>query len=267
MTVAEPPSKPGIQEEDTTLATMAVAEPPKKPQSAYFIFSSEQRQAIKEELLKTKDKVSMGEVAKAISVKWKALTDEEKGAYQTQAAAQKEAYRTAKALEEANAGGREADGEANDDVAPTAPTAPTTSSALPLSIVKKLATSDKDVARISGDALKVITEATGMFLGSLATRSMELALGNKRKNFKFEDVVRVAGRDRRLVDVGLVKAFEKQEPFKGWLAAGGASNKKRTSDAGGAGGVGGKKKAVAVGGGIAAFFTKAADAGEAEEAA
>ena len=91
MTVAEPPSKPGIQEEDTTLATMAVAEPPKKPQSAYFIFSSEQRQAIKEELLKTKDKVSMGEVAKAISVKWKALTDEEKGAYQTQAAAQKEA--------------------------------------------------------------------------------------------------------------------------------------------------------------------------------
>ncbi len=277
MTVAEPPSKPEIQEEeDTTLATMAVAEPPKKPQSAYFIFSGEQRQAIKEELLKTKDKVSMGEVAKAISVKWKALTDEEKGAYQTQAAAQKEAYRTAKALEEANAGGREGDGEANDDVAPTArtartaptaPTAPTTSSALPLSMVKKLATSDNEVTRISGDALKVITEATGMFLGSLATRSMELALGNKKKNFKFEDVARAARRDPRLVDVGLVKAFEEQEPFKGWLAAGGASNKKRTSDAGGAGGVGGKKKAVAVGGGIAAFFTKAADAGEAEEAA
>jgi len=271
MTVAEPPSKPEIQEEeDATLATMAVAEPPKKPQSAYFIFSGEQRQAIKEELLKTKDKVSMGEVAKAISVKWKALTDEEKGAYQTQAAAQKEAYRTAKALEEANAGGREGDGEANDDVAPTArtaPTAPTTSSALPLSMVKKLATSDNEVTRISGDALKVITEATGMFLGSLATRSMELALGNKKKNFKFEDVARAARRDPRLVDVGLVKAFEEQEPFKGWLAAGGASNKKRTSDAGGAGGVGGKKKAVAVGGGIAAFFTKAADAGEAEEAA
>lgn len=237
------------------------AVPAKKPQSAYFIFTAENRQAIKDDLLKSRDKVSVGDVAKAIGAKWKALSDDEKRVYQTQAAEQKEAY--------ARMHAGKADGDAVDatDVARDedngegdvgtpgdaigASTSLKSHSMLPLSMVKKLATSDTDVKRISADALKVITEATGLFLGSLAARSMELAVSNRKKNFKLEDMVRVAKRDPRLVDMGLVKMFE-EEPFKTWLAgSSGNAERKRPTEGGGSGG---KKKAVAVGGGIAAFF-------------
>ena len=223
----------------------------KKPQSAYFIFSGERRQEIKDELLKDKETVSMGEVAKAIGSAWKALSDEERQRYQDMASEQKELY---KEMLEA-AGGAEADG-AEGDARGAGDQNPRAHSMLPLSMVKKVAMKDDDVNRITGDALKVLTEATGLFLGNLAAKSLVVALGNNKKNFKLEDMVKVAKRDPRLVDMGLVKAFEQQEPFKGWLAGSGGANLQRKRTADGAGDAGGKKKAVATNGGIAAFLNK-----------
>ena len=235
----------------------------KKPQTAFFIFSGERRQSIKDELLKEKGAAPMGEVAKAIGIAWKALSDAEREKYQHMATEQKAAY--AKALEEA---GGDADRDGGGDAEASVDTGKArTHSALPLSMVKKLVTMDDEVKRISGDALKVITEATGLFLGNLASKSIATALANKKKNFKFEDIVSVAKRDPRLVDMGLVKAFEEQDPFKGWLGgsgvggAGGNVQRKRAAEGGAEAGE--KKKAVATHGGIAAFLTKKKDQADA----
>ena len=226
----------------------------KKPQSAYFIFSGERRQEIKDELLKDKETVSMGEVAKAIGSAWKSLSDEERQRYQDLAAEQKELYK--KTLEEAG-GANEGNG------AEGALDQTRIHSMLPLSMVKKVVMKDDEVNRITGDALKVLTEATGLFLGNLASKSLALALGNNKKNFKLEDMVKVAKIDARLVDMGLVKAFE-EEPFKEWLAGSGGANLQRKRTADGAADAGGRKKAVATSGGIAAFLTKKSNHAEEE---
>lgn len=231
--------------------------PMKKPQSAYFIFSGERRQEIKDELLKDKETVSMGEVAKAIGSAWKSLSDEERQRYQDLAAEQKELYK--KTLEEA--GGANEGNEGNG--AEGALDQTRIHSMLPLSMVKKVVMKDDEVNRITGDALKVLTEATGLFLGNLASKSLALALGNNKKNFKLEDMVKVAKIDARLVDMGLVKAFE-EEPFKEWLAGSGGANLQRKRTADGAANAGGRKKAVATSGGIAAFLTKKSNHAEEE---
>lgn len=230
----------------------------KKPQSAYFIFSGERRQEIKDELLKDKETVSMGEVAKAIGSAWKSLSDEERQRYQDLAAEQKELYK--KTLEEA--GGANEGNEGNEAEGAVDQTA-RIHSMLPLSMVKKVVMKDDEVNRITGDALKVLTEATGLFLGNLASKSLALALGNNKKNFKLEDMVKVAKIDARLVDMGLVKAFE-EEPFKEWLAGSGGANLQRKRTADGAADAGGRKKAVATSGGIAAFLTKKSNHAEEE---
>lgn len=87
-------------------------------------------------------------------------------------------------------------------------------SILPLSLVKRLATRDEEVGRISGDAVKCIAEATGQFLGVLAGTSYMKAIGNKRKNFKYSDIDDVARKDKRLVDMGLPASFDSMDEFK-----------------------------------------------------
>jgi histone H3/H4 len=82
-----------------------------------------------------------------------------------------------------------------------------------LSLVKKLACKDEEVKRISADAVRVIAEATGLFLGDLASQAYSYAVSNKRKNFKFSDVEHVARKDRRMVDIGLHVSFKNEEPF------------------------------------------------------
>jgi histone H3/H4 len=228
-----------------------MTQPVQKPQSAYFIFSGEQRRSIKDELLKEKEKVSMGEVAKAIGARWKALSDEDRRKYQDMAVSQKEAY------EKALAEGLVAGGAPQDDDGRVrgAARATATHSALPLSMVKKLATSDTDVKRISGEALKVITEATGMFLGSLASGALDVAASNKKKNFKFEDIVALAKKDARLIDMGLLQIYQEQLPFKDWCGDAGHVERKRP--AGDRAVLGGKKQAArSAKGGIASYLAK-----------
>jgi histone H3/H4 len=244
---------------------MTNMEPLKKPQSAYFIFSNAMRQSIKEELLKEKEKVSMGEVAKAIGARWKALGEEERAAYQEMAAAEKEAY--AKALEErgdvAECEGTVADdaGAGNGEETKEGKRTAAAHSMLPLSMVKKLATSDEDVKRVSGDALKLITEATGLFLGSLAAASMEVALSKKKKNFKLEDMIEAAKKDSRLVDMGLGSAFEGLKSVRAGAGQGTGSGEVQRKRPAGEQDVGGKQgkrhTAAAAKGSIASFFSSA----------
>ncbi len=67
---------------------------PKRPKSAYFYFCDEKRPAlIKKARGKSgKDKVIVGEVAKALGDLWKKKNDNDKKGYQTLAKADKERY-------------------------------------------------------------------------------------------------------------------------------------------------------------------------------
>lgn len=74
---------------------------------------------------------------------------------------------------------------------------------LPTSLVKRIITVDPDVQRISADGVRSIAKATELFLQLLAAQSFRQAALLKRKNLKFQDIQTVAGKDRRLTDLGL----------------------------------------------------------------
>lgn len=178
--------------------------------SAYFIFSGERRDTIKQRLLAERadesKSVSVADVAKEIGAEWKQLSEEEKQVYKDKSNAIAEELRAQGGAEE----------NAEDDqgaVAAGKKGAAQGPSILPLSLVKKLACKDEEVKRISGDAVRVIAEATGLFLGDLASQAYSYAVSKKRKNFKFSDVEHVARKDRRMVDIGLHVSFENEEPF------------------------------------------------------
>ena len=92
-----------------------------------------------------------------------------------------------------------------------------TSSALPFgfptSLVRKIALVDGDVQRIGADAVRALAKATELFVELLALKAAEVARSGKRKNFKFQDIVAAAKRDRRLLDMGLPDVLEKDPVF------------------------------------------------------
>ena len=176
----------------------------KRAPSAYFIFGGEQRNVIREELLAEKRKelgddakVSVADVAKEIGRRWKELTEEERQRYKDVSAAKAKELAT-DFTDTVDEGVEKQQGKA----------------ILPLSMVKKLACRDEEVKRVSGDAVRMIAEATGMFLGVLASKSLSHAVSQKRKNFKFSDIEHVSRKDRRMVDMGLHMSFENEEPFR-----------------------------------------------------
>lgn len=179
---------------------------PKRAPSAYFIFGGEHRDSIKAELIAEKRKelgdeakVSVAEVAKEIGRRWKELREEERQRYKDLSAE--------KAKELAQAAGEDG-GDTGERVKQQQGQA-----TLPLSMVKKLACMDDEVKRVSGDAVRMIAEATGMFLGVLASKSLSHALSKKRKNFKFSDIQHVCRKDKRMMEMGLHVSFENEEPF------------------------------------------------------
>jgi histone H3/H4 len=178
--------------------------------SAYFIFSGERRDAIKQRLLAERTdeskSVSVADVAKQIGAEWKQLSEEEKKAYKDKSTKIAEQLR-------AKGGTEENVEDKQGAVAKSKKGAAQGPSILPLSLVKKLACKDEEVKRISGDAVRVIAEATGLFLGDLASQAYSYAVSKNRKNFKFSDVEHVARKDRRMVDIGLHVSFKNEEPF------------------------------------------------------
>lgn len=111
----------------------------------------------------------------------------------------------------------EAGGDNGEDTAEAGPSsgpAPPLPFGFPLSLVKKIACMDPDVDRMAGDAVKVLSKATALFVELLATKALTQATALKRKNFKFSDIETVAKKDRRLVDMSLPEMFEKDAAFE-----------------------------------------------------
>eukprot|EP00889_Picochlorum_renovo_P005069 jgi/Picre1/32099/NNA_007447.t1 len=218
--------------------------------TAYFIFTGEQRPHVREKLLAERggDKVSVADVAKEIGARWRQLSDDEKQKYKDAAAA------AAAAANVDPSSSKDGDkGSAKKDQR----------AMLPLSLVKKVICRDEEVKRVSGDAVRVIAEATGMFIGLLATRSLEYAKAQKRKNFKFSDIEAAARSDSRMKEIGLPISFEQEDVF--------VEMKKRRVDGSGGGGGGGGRKRKESGGGagkgktLHSFFAPRAAPAEREE--
>ena len=67
---------------------------PKRAQSAYFVFSNEQRPAIMEQLKKDTGKVDVTIVSKKLGAMWKELTIKKKKPYEEKALVDKKRYET-----------------------------------------------------------------------------------------------------------------------------------------------------------------------------
>ncbi|KAI8114140.1 hypothetical protein M9434_002266 [Picochlorum sp. BPE23] len=213
--------------------------------TAYFIFTGEQRPHVREKLLAERggDKVSVADVAKEIGARWRQLSDDEKQKY-------KDAVAAAAANVDPSSSKDGDKGSAKKEQR----------AMLPLSLVKKVICRDEEVKRVSGDAVRVIAEATGMFIGLLATRSLEYAKAQKRKNFKFSDIEAAARSDSRMKEIGLPISFEHEDVFV-------EMKKRRVDGSGGGGGGGGRKKKESGGQGktLHSFFAPRAAPAEREE--
>lgn len=175
--------------------------------TAYFIFSEQHRAAVYSELQVAAGgegaKVPVTVVAKAIGQKWKALTDEEKERYKT--LAQEAAAAAAEARNnrgEASPGeGPAGDDEQQDGEADAGNGLPPFG--FPLGSIKKIMLLDRDVSRISADAVRASAKATELFVHLLAVKAHGIAKRAKRRTLKLSDIEFLAKSDRRLVDMGL----------------------------------------------------------------
>ncbi len=159
---------------------------------AYFAFTEEHRAEEREKLLKGREegaKVSVADVAKALGSRWKTLSEEEKQKYKDTAAAKAKAKEQEKeANREAGGAAGEADAEGKESKKKEVRLL---DGLLALSIVKRIITSDEDVARISADGLVMVAAAADQFLGLLAQRAAAVARGSKRRTIRLEDFVQV----------------------------------------------------------------------------
>ena len=117
-----------------------------KVTTAYFVFSEEQRQSVRGEILAERGegaKASVCEVAKAIGQRWKGLSDEEKEAYKQKA--------VARSLE-AHAAGPADDEEAEEETKEPSPL----DSLLPISIVRRIVLADPETSRVSNEGESAI---------------------------------------------------------------------------------------------------------------
>lgn len=84
---------------------------------------------------------------------------------------------------------------------------------LPLGLVRKTMLLDGDVARVSSEGLRAVGVAADAFVGLLARAALASAAGDKRKNFRFGDVLAVAKRDRRMAEMGLAEVLAEDPSF------------------------------------------------------
>ena len=94
---SEAGSKPTRKQRKTKNKQSRGENQPKRPMSAYMLFLNENRAAIKTELLKDSEKVSVGDIAKVGGAQWKALGEPERVKFTEQAEQLKSEY--AKAME------------------------------------------------------------------------------------------------------------------------------------------------------------------------
>lgn len=94
--------------------------------------------------------------------------------------------------------------------------------ALPTSLVKRIMLMDDEVARVGAEGLRAVAAAAEAFLGLLASKALSRAGGDKRKNFRFDDLLAVAKQDRRFGVMGLSDVLQRDPMFEeaGWLGGG-----------------------------------------------
>lgn len=112
-----------------------------KVTTAYFVFSEEQRQSVRSEILAERGegaKASVCEVAKAIGKRWKGLSDEEKDAYKQKAAAR---------AQEAHAAEPAGEDDAEEEAKEPSPL----DSLLPISIIRRIVLADPETSRVSNE--------------------------------------------------------------------------------------------------------------------
>lgn len=159
-----------------------------KATTAYFVFAEENRKSVRDRILSENGegaKASVCEIAKAIGVLWKELSDEQKDVYKQKALARSQV--NSAAAEEADGSGeggcRPMDAESTD---------PSPSDGLlPLSIVRRIALTDTDISRISHEGLVAIAKATDLLLGLMAKHASGQAKSQKRRTIMLKDFVQV----------------------------------------------------------------------------
>lgn len=85
---------------------------------------------------------------------------------------------------------------------------------------------DDEVARVGAEGLRAVAAAAEAFLGLLASKALSRAGGDKRKNFRFDDLLAVAKQDRRLGVMGLSDVLQRDPAFEeaSWLGEGHATD-------------------------------------------
>ena len=153
--------------------------------SAYFVFTRQAREEVKESLLESGAKAGVTDVAKALGVRWRALSEEERAAFKQRA--EQEAAAAAAADPE---GGANAAGDGGDGA--SAPQPPI--SQLPLARVGRIMKMDKEVGRYSKEALLLTAVATEAFLSGLTDHAAAAAKSAGRRTIKINDVAEVCAR-------------------------------------------------------------------------
>ncbi|KAK2075655.1 hypothetical protein QBZ16_001763 [Prototheca wickerhamii] len=179
--------------------------------SAYFLFAEAVRAQVQAELQaeNPEAKISVAMLGKAIGERWRALSDEQKQHYKTLAA--EKAVEAGALAEEGAAAGAEHEGGSS-----------AAEAALPTSLVKRIMLMDDEVARVGAEGLRAVAAAAEAFLGLLASKALSRAGGDKRKNFRFDDLLAVAKQDRRLGVMGLSDVLQRDPAFEeaSWLGEG-----------------------------------------------
>lgn len=142
------------REEDEELSSAVV----KKPVSAFLHYCAEQRPAVK----KLMPNASAGDITKAISESWRALSEDDKKKFVDLATADKDRYERERGTKTS----KSQTYEAHETV-------------IPIGRVKKIAKLDLDVKSVSKEATAVIAKMTELFVAKLALETHVASSGKK----------------------------------------------------------------------------------------
>ena len=164
---------PGLPENHRAMGPKKIA--------AYLVFAGEMREIAKQELVVLGDpKPGMGDIAKRVGEKWKAMSDEEKDAFKTKANTINEEHENEYAAKVAS-GEIDEGNEGNDNDGDV-------DLSLPLARVKRIMRLDKEVKNTAVDAVRLVSRATELFVESLVTGAFQTMKVAKRKTVKHSDV-------------------------------------------------------------------------------